>query len=316
MTANIIAPATEILEDGTEALIQQGADDANEEYVDLTQKQAQPDTAPAPKPEPKPVAQPVADDVPPEFKGKSATDLVKMYREAQSVIGRQGGELGELRRHADLLIKERLAIAVAKKVTEPPAPVIVPKQIEDADFFAKPKDAVAELIANHPELKALKEKAAQYEKEVIVQKALSNEATFQKEFPDAGAVLADPEFRQWIEKSNVRQRMLLSAHERYDLDAAREVFGTWKEIKGAKAAAAGNVSDAARTMAAANAAKKAAAVKAAAVPSGNNAAPKESGTKKPIFRRADVLRLMEEDPDRYESMAAEIQLAYEERRVR
>ena len=35
-----------------------------------------------------------------------------------------------------------------------------------------------------------------------------------------------------------------------------------------------------------------------------------------IYRRADVLRLMEEQPERYEAMADEITLAYKEGRVR
>jgi hypothetical protein len=37
---------------------------------------------------------------------------------------------------------------------------------------------------------------------------------------------------------------------------------------------------------------------------------------KRIYKRADVLRLMEEQPERYEAMADEIGLAYKQGRVR
>lgn len=320
MAKAIIEPNTQILEDGTESLIEQGPDEDGVEYADLDNPNTNPIEEQAPqKPvvEQKPAVQQPApaadDDIPAELKGKTPAQLAKMYRDAQSVIGRQGGELGELRRHADMLIKERLAIATAKQPAPAQAPAQAPKKVEDADFFAKPTEAVAELIANHPELKNLKELAAKYQQEQVVQRALSNEATFKTEFPDAAQTLGDPEFRQWVEKSQVRQRMLLAAHQRYDLEAAREVFGNWRDIKAAKTAAAASVSDAARTLAAQ---KKQTAVKNATVPSGNNAAPKENASSKKIYRRADVLRLMETDPDRYEQMAHEIQEAYDQGRVR
>ena len=49
--------------------------------------------------------------------------------------------------------------------------------------------------------------------------------------------------------------------------------------------------------------------------SGASGAAKPNGGKK-IFRRADVLRLMETDPERYEALSDEITLAYQEGRVR
>jgi hypothetical protein len=56
------------------------------------------------------------------------------------------------------------------------------------------------------------------------------------------------------------------------------------------------------------------------VPSGGNASPAGGGKTNnaggKIYRRVDVMRLMEEDPDRYEAMADEIQRAYAEGRIR
>ena len=48
---------------------------------------------------------------------------------------------------------------------------------------------------------------------------------------------------------------------------------------------------------------------------GGSAGPDKSGAKR-IFRRADVLKLMEEQPDRYEALSGEIEKAYREGRVR
>jgi hypothetical protein len=56
----------------------------------------------------------------------------------------------------------------------------------------------------------------------------------------------------------------------------------------------------------------------ARVPTGGNASPKApqaSGQGK-IYRRADVIKLMQTDPDRYALMGEEITKAYSEGRVR
>jgi hypothetical protein len=50
------------------------------------------------------------------------------------------------------------------------------------------------------------------------------------------------------------------------------------------------------------------------VPSG--AAPTGNTGAKKTYRRADILALMENDPERYEALSHEIQKAYEEGRVR
>jgi hypothetical protein len=143
---------------------------------------------------------------------------------------------------------------------------------------------------------------------------------FNASHPDAGEIMQDPEFRKWVGASRVRTALLQRAHSKFDFDAGDEIFGTWKALRSVakKVEPAGesvvgaDVSAAAKTLAAA---RRTAALRDAAAPTGGGGGGKEVGSKK-IYRRADVLRLMEEDSKRYEALAPEIELAYREGRVR
>jgi len=54
----------------------------------------------SPEPEAKP-----EDDLPEKYKGKSVKDIIAMHQEAEKLIGKQGSEVGELRRVVDDFIK-------------------------------------------------------------------------------------------------------------------------------------------------------------------------------------------------------------------
>lgn len=309
--AQLIEPNTKILEDGDEALFAQGeTPDEAVEYVDLTKDAAavvgDARIKPAAAQGDSAADKASVNEIPDQFKGKTQAQIVKMYQDAQSTIGRQGHELGDLRRLADSYIKAGLAAR-----TGIPA-VPAKKPIEDVDIFAKPKDAIADMISNHPEIKALKGAAKAMAEERTVDRALRNQSAFNTEYPDAAETLQDPKFQEWIGKSKVRQNMLLAAHQKYDLEAGREVFGTWKDLQGA-----GRPGAPAQAGAAAAAAAKAKALRTASVPTGGNASPTDAkNAGKKIYKRADVIRLMEEDPERYDALVGEIQQAYQEGRVR
>src|SRR3972149_7809356 len=81
---------------------------------------------------------------------KTPTELAKMYRAAQSVIGRQGNELGDLRRTCDTHIKATLARQTPAAAVAAPAPTPA-----EGDFFTGPKKAVAEMVACPPGLQQL-----------------------------------------------------------------------------------------------------------------------------------------------------------------
>jgi hypothetical protein len=341
---------SKVLEEGTEALLAQGEEaevvDAaeGEEFADLNS--LTPEAAPAAAPAKKPAAAPVAaapapedDDLPPELKGKSQKELAKMYREAQSVIGRQGSELGELRKRTDFAIQTSLEAIKARRAEQaaPAAPAAPKPELDESEFFVKPKATVDRMIEEHPIIKEIRATLGKSAADVASARATAATERFNQAHPDASEILADPEFRQWVNASRVRTGLMHQAHQKFNFDAGDEVFSTWKALKGVKttnvqaAAAAAEaaapassspteaeVKAAASVMARAKGAKQAAqaaAASAAAAPTGGASAAK-SGEGKKIFRRADIRRLMEEEPDRYEQLADEISLAYSENRVR
>lgn len=342
--AVVIEAHSQILEDKDEALLPEPKIGDGEEVVELHE--------PAKKPEPKaaePAAKPAAaapakpdaeDDTPEELRGKTQAQLAKMYREAQSLIGRQGQELGELRKKVDTAILTSIEALRARKEPAAPAKPAEPEpELDESAIFADPKRAIGKLIESHPLIKEIRATLGKSASEQQVARAAAATERFNAAHPDSAEILATPEFRQWVAASPVRKQLLLRANNNFDFDAGDEVFSTWKALKGIGKAKAANEGDgqpaaaaaaapagdpdeaavkaAAQVMARAAAAKKAkdAAASAAAAPTGGASAGKDGAAKK-VYRRADVLRLMEEDPERYERMAPEIELAYREGRVR
>jgi len=72
-----------------------------------------------------PKEEPKVEDIPDKYKGKSLKDIVAMHQEAEKLIGRQGSEVGELRKVVDDFIKTQTA--KESKVNEP--------TVSDDDFF-------------------------------------------------------------------------------------------------------------------------------------------------------------------------------------
>ena len=291
--------------------------DESAEYTDVTGKDDLPEGVsdveeeveeekPAKKAKAKPAAkEPVEDDVPEELKSKTPAQLAKMYREAQTVIGRQGSELGELRKTAYTYIKAHLQASAPKAAAKP-----APKQMDDVDLFTNPKEAIAAAVANHPLVKELQGAKREIEAREVRRHMETVSAKFNAAHPDAPQILNDTKFQEWVVKSPVRKDMLLRAHQRYDLDSANELFNTWKELSAMRAPVEEKTP--------AKASKSVATAAAARVPTGGNAAPRgqSGGTEGKIYRRADVIRLMQNDPARYELMADEITKAYQDGRVR
>jgi len=223
--------------------------------------------------------------LPDKYKGKSAKDIAQMHMEAEKLIGRQGSEVGELRRIVDDYIRAQ-ATAKQQLQTQPS---------EEVDFFADPRKAVENAIENHPKIR----QAEQLTLEMQRAKALN---ALQTAHPDFNNVVRDPAFQSWVASSKVRSELFIRADQHYDYDSANELLSLYKDRKGAVE----------QTVAAEKQARSQ-AVKAATttVSSGSDEAP----TKK-IFRRADIIKLMQTNPDKYDMMQEEIMSAYREGRVR
>jgi len=235
------------------------------------------------------------EELPEKFKGKSSADIVKMYSELEKAYGRQGQEVHEVRQLADQLLRQSFQQAPAKQ--EKPSSDI--DSLDEVDFFADPKAAVAKAVASHP--------AVVNAQNAVVQMARAESLrTLQQQHPDYREVVQDPEFVSWVKDSKVRQSLYAAADRNYDFDAANELLSTYKAIKGTKRATTNEeVQQVQQTQ------EK--ALKAASNPAVGSSG---EGSSKKIYRRADLIRLRMERPNDYEAREAEIMLAYAEGRVR
>jgi len=239
---------------------------------------------------PAPVAE---DNLPAKYKGKSLDEIIKMHQEAEKLIGRQAQEVGEVRKLADDLIKRQLE----KPKAEEPA-----TKEDEIDFFEDPKKYVSKAVEEHPAVKEAKEQALEIRRMQTLNR-------LSKEFPGFEQDVGDPAFAEWIQASPVRLRLFATAQNTADYDSAAELLSTWNYVKPKQPQQTQVQADA--NVAEARQAQKA-AVKSATVDVGSNT----GATSAKIYRRADLIRLQLEDPDRYYQLQDEIMAAYSEGRVK
>ena len=227
---------------------------------------------------------PQEDAIPDKYKGKSTADIVRMHQEAEKLLGRQSSEVGELRSVVDNYIQTQLDTT---QTTQEPE--------EDIDFFSDPDKAVEKAIKNHPSIKAAEAQTQQY-------RQTTAQAQLQQRHPDMQEILTDSKFADWIKGSKIRTQLFVQADQQYDAEAADELFTTWKERQQIVG----------QTVANEKASRKTAVKNASA---GNAKGSGEAASRK-VYRRSDIIKLMQTDPDRYLSLSDEIMQAYQEGRVR
>jgi len=255
-------------------------EDTSEDFSNFEEEQqAQPEQEPV-------EATPTEDDLPDKYKGKDVKEIVRMHQEAEKLLGRQSSEVGELRKVVDDFIQTQ--------TNNQPAPQQV-EEDDDLDFFVEPEKAVAKAIENHPEIQQAKAITQQMKQQQIV-------AQLREKHPDFAEILQDNGFKDWVEASKVRTRLLVEADKNYDFDAADELLGSWKERKGIVQ----------QTQEVQNQERKR-QLKTASTGTAKGSG--EAPSKK-LYRRADIIKLMQNDPDRYLQLADEITAAYAEGRVR
>lgn len=265
-----------------ELLDEERLDETNEEYASLDpQPEGEVEAVEAIEPEPEP-----EDDLPEKYKGKTPSEIAKMHQEAEKLLGRQSSEVGELRKIVDDFVKAQLDSKAAPKQSEPD---------EEVDWYLDPEKAVSKAIENHPKIKEAESVTAQMRHA----KALQD---LQAKHPDFQQVLGDAAFGEWVSASKIRLQLFKQADAEYDVEAADELLTTWKE----RQKATNEVVEQERT-------ERKKQLKSAST--GSVAGSGEAPTRK-IYRRADIIKLMQTDPDRYMQMADEISRAYAEKRVR
>ena len=224
------------------------------------------------------------DEIPDKYRDKDIKDIVRMHQEAEKLLGRQSSEVGELRKIVDDFVKTQLAKEEQAH-----------NSTEEIDFFDDPQKAVDYAIANHPKIKEAETISAQ----LRMQESM---AKLKNAHPDFEKIIQDEKFLAWVTQSKIRTEILRKADREYDFESADELLSMWKERQNIVTEAANT-----ETKARKDSVKKAS--------TGNTKGSAESPSRK-IYRRADIIKLMQTDPDRYMSLAEEIRNAYAEGRVR
>jgi len=258
--------------------------DERQEEETETIDQLEQDTVETPQEEEQPQE---VSELPEKYQGKSVEDLVQMHQELERFTGKQSTEVGDLRKVVDSYIENQTQLT--QQAPE------VQQQDEEVDFFVDPQTAVARAIDNHPKIK----EAQAYTQQAKKQTAL---AQLQQQHPDMESVLQDPKFADWITGSKIRTQLFIRADQEYDYEAAHELFSNWKE----------------RNQVVQQTAEVEKAARKNAVKSANtgNARGTGEGTRKKTYRRADIIKLMKSDPDRYMALQPEIMAAYADGRVK
>tara|TARA_R110002153_G_C13321282_1_gene497129 strand:- start:1062 stop:1862 length:801 start_codon:yes stop_codon:yes gene_type:complete len=229
--------------------------------------------------EPTPVEE---DDTPEKYRGKSSSDLIRMHQEAEKHMGRQSQEVGSLRKEFDTYVQAQLATTA-----EEPE--------EEVDFFSDPQAAMKRAIDNHPDLvQARKTTASNTRAEAL--------ANLKAQHSDMDTILADAAFGDWVMESPVRKKLYAQADQQFDYDSANELLSNWKERRTAVEQT--------------NRAEKNGRKQALKSASTGTAQGSGEASSKKVYRRSDIIKLMQSDPERYQSLSSEIMQAYAEGRVR
>ena len=224
--------------------------------------------------------------IPEKYQTKSLAEVVQMHQEAEKLLGRQSSEVGELRKVVDDYITSQPQQTAPQQYVEPE---------EDIDYFTDPQAAVNRAIENHPKIKEAQAYSTQYRKQTSL-------ATLQSKHPDMQDILKDEKFADWIKASKIRTQLFVEADQQFNSEAADELFSLWKERK----------TVAQQTAVVEKQARKQ-QLKAANTGSAQGSA---EGTRRKIYRRADIIKLMRTDPERYQAISEEILAAYAEGRVK
>lgn len=258
-------------------------EDSSQEEISQVTEQPQEQAAletPAPAPE---------DTFPEKYKGKTVEEIVKMYQEAEKMIGRQAQEVHEVRSLADQLLKQQLESNKTKQPTE---------QTQEEDFFADPQKAVERTVDQHPAVLAAKQASLELKKMQTGQQLAAKH-------PDFMDIAQNADFQNWIKASPFRMDLFTKADADFDFPAADELLTTYKEIRQVKS------TQQQEQLKAVEAKAQDTAMKAASVDIGGS-----GEVSRKVYRRADLIKLKMTDPDRYMALQDEIMDAYATGRVK
>ncbi len=235
---------------------------------------------------------PTTPDIPDKFSGKSVEDIVKSYQNLEQELGRKSQEIGELRQLSDSFLKAEISRNDGQTSLQSENS----NGETESDFFEDPSKAVNSLIENHP-------KFQEFQKFQARQSQDTSKAQLEQTHPDYVDIVQDSNFQDWVKASTFRTDLFQQA-DRYNYTAADELLTHWKE----------------RSMidktAEVQQKQKATRKKNLKAGKTESRVSSESTAGKKTYRRADLIRLKQNDPTRYADLSDEIFNAYAEGRVK
>ena len=229
---------------------------------------------------------PVEDNIPEKFRGKSLEDVIQSYSELEKQLGKQGQELGELRRTYDAFIKSE----------------VENHRNEQGHRLDNSNDSFDSYTSSEPAAQGTpgQEGLSPVDRELAELRQERFLAKLEREHPDFRETVQDEAFRDWIVESDVRMALYKRADEQFDYRAADELFNIWADKKAVLDAEKQNAVEA-----------KEQTFEDAQTEQGKPVQP--SSERK--YRRSDIRALKQNNPDRYRELAPLIRQMYAEGRV-
>jgi hypothetical protein len=230
--------------------------------------------------------------VPDKFSNKSVEDIVKSYQNLEQELGRKSQEIGELRQLSDSFLQAEISRngPQTSQATEN-------SNLEtEEDFYDDPSKAVNSLIEKHPKFQEFQQFQAKQSQD-------TSKAQLEQTHPDYVDIIQDTSFQDWVQASKFRSNLFQQA-DQYNYEAADELLTHWKERSSVDKTAEVKEEQAASRK------------KALKTSKSESRGSIESTAGKKTYRRADLIRLKQNDPNRYADLADEIYNAYAEGRVK
>lgn len=229
------------------------------------------------------------DNSDPRFRGKSKEDVIEMYRNAESHMGRLANEVGQLRRTTDQILLDKRATDLKQNGT-------VAKELKPTDLLERPTEALDDFFASRASavLEPLQNRINSLENELASTRLNSTHT-------DAVSIANSGEFQEWVKESPLRQQVAQLAGNG-NIRATQDLLTEYKLSKKNS-----NLEAALK------------AVEGATLESGRTGSDSGGGSRSTgkTYRSSDLIALRMRDPDRYEDpvFSAEILKAYQEGRV-
>jgi len=239
------------------------------------------------------------DNIPEKYRGKTAEEIIAMHSNAESELGRMRNELGHMRS----LVADLSQIKRQEDLG---------KVENDDDDFKVTSDS----LLDDPETSISKivQRALKKELEPIRQKVESTEAEtaesqFIQKYGDITETANDPKFQKWVTDSEVRLRDAVAARDG-DLAAAERLLDNWNDRQDLLKSLAEKESDDTDTGGekSSDGDKPRGREGARRAATGGEGSADASRGGKPLWYKHDVMKVLENDPDKYYSESYQRQM--------